>query len=82
LFRAKYERVMKELDYTKKRLGQQHEDDMEQLMALKKQLEKKVIMLFPLFESVCTYAGQIVSICACPLYEMCLAEHREDSIYG
>ena len=33
---------MKELEYTKKRLQQQHEDDMEQLMALKKQLEKKV----------------------------------------
>ena len=33
---------MKELEYTKKRLQQQHEDDMDQLMCLKKQLEKKV----------------------------------------
>ena len=33
---------MKELEYSKKRLAQQHEDDLEQLLALKKQLEKKV----------------------------------------
>ena len=43
IYRQKYERVTKELEYTKKRLQQQHEDDLEQLMALKKQLEKKVI---------------------------------------
>ena len=42
IYKQKYERVMKELDFTKKRLQQQHEDDLEQLMALKKQLEKKV----------------------------------------
>ena len=42
IFKQKYERAAKELDYTKKRLQQQHEDDLEQLMALKKQLEKKV----------------------------------------
>ena len=42
IYKQKYERVMKELDYTKKRLQQQHEDDLEQLMGLKKQLEKKV----------------------------------------
>lgn len=42
IYKQKYERVMKELEYTKKRLQQQHEDDLEQLMALKKQLEKKV----------------------------------------
>ena len=33
---------MKELEHAKKLLNQQHEDDLEQLMALKKQLEKKV----------------------------------------
>ena len=43
VFKAKYERALKDLEYTKKRLSQQHEDDMEQLMALKKQLEKKVM---------------------------------------
>ena len=44
IYKQKYERVLKELEYTKKRLQQQHEDDLEQLMALKKQLEKKVIL--------------------------------------
>ena len=43
IYKQKYDRAMKELEYTKKRLQQQHEDDLEQLMALKKQLEKKVI---------------------------------------
>ncbi len=42
IYKQKYDRAMKELEYTKKRLQQQHEDDLEQLMALKKQLEKKV----------------------------------------
>ena len=38
---------MKELDHTKKLLNQQHEDDLEQLCALKKQLEKKVGIISP-----------------------------------
>lgn len=42
ILRQKYERAAKDLEYAKKRLAQQHEDDMEQLMAIKKQLEKKV----------------------------------------
>ena len=42
IYKQKYERAMKELEFTKRRLQQQHEDDMEQLMGLKKQLEKKV----------------------------------------
>ena len=42
LYKSKYERAAKELEVAKKRLQTQHEDDMEQLMALKKQLEKKV----------------------------------------
>ncbi|XP_059090834.1 unconventional myosin-XVIIIa-like isoform X2 [Tigriopus californicus] len=42
IFKQKYERAIKELEFTKKRLAQQHDDDMEQLMALKKQLEKKL----------------------------------------
>jgi len=42
LYKAKYERAVKELEYTKKRMTQQHEDDLEQLVALKKQLEKKL----------------------------------------
>merc|ERR1719411_1658349 len=42
IYRQKYERAMKELKYTKKLLQTQHEDDLEQLVALKKQLEKKL----------------------------------------
>ncbi|QQP42413.1 Uncharacterized protein FKW44_017067, partial [Caligus rogercresseyi] len=45
-YKEKYERAMKELEFAKKRLQQQHEDDLEQLMAVKKQLEKKVGPLF------------------------------------
>lgn len=40
--RQRYERTLRELDFTKRRLQQQHEDDLEQLVGLKKQLEKKV----------------------------------------
>ena len=42
IIRQKYERVARELEATKKRMAQQHEEDMEQLMAMKRQLEKKV----------------------------------------
>eukprot|EP00092_Neocalanus_flemingeri_P051581 GFUD01060062.1.p1 GENE.GFUD01060062.1~~GFUD01060062.1.p1 ORF type:complete len:1100 (-),score=343.06 GFUD01060062.1:284-3319(-) len=42
LFKGKYERAMSDLEFTKRRLVEQHEEDMEQLMMLKKQLEKKV----------------------------------------
>merc|ERR1719481_656511 len=42
LYRGKYERAMADLDFTKRRLVEQHEEDMEQLMILKKQLEKKI----------------------------------------
>merc|ERR1719429_845871 len=42
IYKQKYERAAKELEYTKQRLQQQHEDDLEQLVALKKQLEKKL----------------------------------------
>ena len=41
-FRSKYERAIADLDFTKRRLVEQHEEDMEQMMMLKKQLEKKV----------------------------------------
>ncbi|XP_017771631.1 PREDICTED: unconventional myosin-XVIIIa isoform X3 [Nicrophorus vespilloides] len=42
VFKQRYERVVKELEFTKRRLQQQHEDDLEQLVGLKKQLEKKL----------------------------------------
>ena len=42
LTRVKYERAMADLDFAKRRLLEQHEEDLEQTMVLKKQLEKKV----------------------------------------
>ena len=42
IYKQKYERAMKEIVILKQRLSRQHEDDMEQLLAMKKQLEKKV----------------------------------------
>lgn len=41
-YKMKYERVSRELEFTKRRLQTQHEHDLEQLIGLKKQLEKKV----------------------------------------
>jgi hypothetical protein len=42
VYRQRYERTVRELEFTRRRLQQQHEDDLEQLVGLKKQLEKKV----------------------------------------
>ncbi|XP_037808435.1 unconventional myosin-XVIIIa isoform X2 [Lucilia sericata] len=42
IYKLKYERVAKELEFTKRRLQTQHEHDLEQLIGLKKQLEKKL----------------------------------------
>ncbi|KAL1453635.1 hypothetical protein WDU94_009961 [Cyamophila willieti] len=42
LYRKKWERAMRELEFTKHRLNQQHQDDLEQLVGLRKQLEKKL----------------------------------------
>ena len=49
VYKQRYERAMRELEYTKRRLQQQHHDDLEQLIALRKQLEKKVT---PVHDSV------------------------------
>lgn len=46
VYKVRYERAIKELEFTKRRLQQQHEDDLEQLIGLKKQLEKKVSRKF------------------------------------
>lgn len=45
VYKLKYERVAKELEFTRRRLQTQHEHDLEQLIGLKKQLEKKVFNL-------------------------------------
>lgn len=42
VYKQRYERTVRELEFTRRRLQQQHEDDLEQLVGLKKQLEKKV----------------------------------------
>lgn len=42
VYRAKYERAQRELQMMKQRLSQQHEDDLEQMITMKKQLEKKL----------------------------------------
>ena len=40
--RVKYERAMSDLEFAKRRLLEQHEEDLEQTLVLKKQMEKKV----------------------------------------
>lgn len=42
VYRQRYEHAIRELEFTKRKMAQQHEDDLEQLVGLKKQLEKKV----------------------------------------
>ncbi|XP_043661741.1 unconventional myosin-XVIIIa-like [Drosophila teissieri] len=42
VYKLKYERVARELEFTKRRLHTQDEHDLEQLVGLKKQLEKKL----------------------------------------
>ena len=42
MIRVKYERAMSDLEFAKRRLLEQHEEDLEQTMVLKKQMEKKV----------------------------------------
>lgn len=49
-YRQRYERAVRELEITRRRLQQQHQDDLEQLIALKKQLEKKVSLSYDLSE--------------------------------
>lgn len=41
-YKQRYERAVRELEFTRRRLQQQHQDDLEQLIGLKKQLEKKL----------------------------------------
>lgn len=45
VYKQRYEHAMRELEFTKRKMAQQHEDDLEQLVGLKKQLEKKVSQL-------------------------------------
>ncbi|KAF7992526.1 hypothetical protein HCN44_004870 [Aphidius gifuensis] len=42
VYEQRYGHAIRELEFTKRKLVQQHEDDLEQLVGLKKQLEKKL----------------------------------------
>ncbi|KAH0549631.1 hypothetical protein KQX54_011416, partial [Cotesia glomerata] len=42
IYKQRYEHAIRELKFTKRKMAQQHEDDLEQLVNLKKQLEKKL----------------------------------------
>lgn len=41
-YKIKFDRATKELDFTRRRMQTQHKHDLEQLVSLKKQLEKKL----------------------------------------
>lgn len=58
VYKARYERAIKELEFTKRRLQQQHEDDLEQLIGLKKQLEKKLTDAYEEVEEQRQVVGQ------------------------
>ncbi|XP_026474112.1 unconventional myosin-XVIIIa isoform X3 [Ctenocephalides felis] len=57
-YRRRYERAQRELEFTRRRLQQQHEDDLEQLVGLKKQLEKKLSDAYEEVEEQRQVAGQ------------------------
>ncbi|CAH1113986.1 unnamed protein product [Psylliodes chrysocephalus] len=58
VYKQRYERALKELEFTKRRLQQQHEDDLEQLIGLKKQLEKKLADAYEEVEEQRQVVGQ------------------------
>ncbi|GJQ77979.1 Myo18 [Trypoxylus dichotomus] len=58
VYKQRYERAMRELEFTKRRLQQQHEDDLEQLVGLKKQLEKKLTDAYEEVEEQRQVVGQ------------------------
>ena len=45
IYRQKYEKLKREMDFMKKKLEQQHEEELERKDAIKKQLERKVMFL-------------------------------------
>jgi len=45
VYKDRYERVLRELDFTKKRLQKQHEEELEQEHNLKKAVEKRVSLI-------------------------------------
>lgn len=58
VYKMKYERTAKELEFTKRRLQTQHEHDLDQLIGLKKQLEKKLADAYEEVEEQRQVVGQ------------------------
>lgn len=58
IYKMKYERAAKELEFTKRRLQTQHEHDLDQLVGLKKQLEKKLADAYEEVEEQRQVVGQ------------------------
>lgn len=58
IYKMKYERAAKELEFTKRRLHTQHEHDLDQLVGLKKQLEKKLADAYEEVEEQRQIVGQ------------------------
>lgn len=58
VYKLKYERAAKELEFTKRRLQTQHEHDLDQLVGLKKQLEKKLADAYEEVEEQRQVVGQ------------------------
>lgn len=58
IYKLKYERAAKELEFTKRRLQTQHEHDLDQLVGLKKQLEKKLADAYEEVEEQRQVVGQ------------------------
>ncbi|XP_008210441.1 unconventional myosin-XVIIIa isoform X6 [Nasonia vitripennis] len=58
VYKQRYQHAMRELDFTKRKMAQQHEDDLEQLVGLKKQLEKKLADAYEEVEEQRQVVGQ------------------------
>ncbi|XP_053985866.1 unconventional myosin-XVIIIa-like isoform X2 [Hylaeus anthracinus] len=58
VYKQRYEHAVRELEFTKRKMTQQHEDDLEQLVGLKKQLEKKLADAYEEVEEQRQVVGQ------------------------
>ncbi|XP_051166261.1 unconventional myosin-XVIIIa isoform X4 [Leptopilina boulardi] len=58
VYKQRYEHAMRELEFFKRKMAQQHEDDLEQLVGLKKQLEKKLADAYEEVEEQRQVVGQ------------------------
>lgn len=65
VYRQRYENAIRELEFTKRKMAQQHEDDLEQLVGLKKQLEKKV------YQKLCHNYETIINKTSSSSFSLC-----------